>query len=568
MTTNQKLSLLKETDSDFEWYPSTPEIMEAMSDDLWAYLRKHKNDYSARDNNNKERVSIKEEDGYSGKSRKSVQRLDIDSFLDIGAGDGRVLEFFNARNKYGIEIARAQADDLIRKGIFIVGRNYWDVSLHDNDYALIFSNPPYSQFVPWVNKLLLECNFHILYLVMPVRWTNQKEITRELKRYETSVVGEFDFSNADREARGKVNLVRVNAPWKKVEGERANYETTIENAFERYVRENIADFEDKNYHDDWEEEKETEVALKKAPIDQLLSDYEAERENLSNAFRAIGKLNAEIIKLMGQDKNSMLEIIRKSIKGLKKKYWRATFDKLEPVQKRMTFGTRKKIFESIDEFKTLDFNADNVYSVVIWIINNTNVGILEQIGEVFDALTSVDFIEKYVSNKHWSKSDWRNGRDDYKYSKLPERWKLGLDYRIVVETHNQLGMYARRERRTIIDDFIIICRNLGFPIAADNDDPDYWLQQTEQKFFTEAGELAFTMRYYTGNQNAHLKINKRLLMKFNVEVAKIRKWMSDPGDIVDEYAVTESEAAALWNSPIALLGMNDVRKLEYFKETA
>jgi hypothetical protein len=42
---------------------------------------------------------------------------------------------------------------------------------------------------------------------------------------------------------------------------------------------------------------------------------EAERENLGAAFKAIGKLEPEIIKLLGQDKKSMLEIIRKAIGG-------------------------------------------------------------------------------------------------------------------------------------------------------------------------------------------------------------------------------------------------------------
>ena len=36
---------------------------------------------------------------------------------------------FEADKKYGIEIARAQADDLIRKGVFIIGRDFWDVTL-------------------------------------------------------------------------------------------------------------------------------------------------------------------------------------------------------------------------------------------------------------------------------------------------------------------------------------------------------------------------------------------------------------------------------------------------------
>jgi hypothetical protein len=75
------------------------------------------------------------------------------------------------------------------------------------------------------------------------------------------------------------------------------------------------------------------------------------------------------------------------------------------------------------------------------------------------------------------------------------------------------------------------------------------------------------MRYYTGNKNAHLKINKKLLMKFNIEVAKIRKWMSDPGDVAEEFNVSKEEAAKLWNSGAALLGTGDIKMLE-FKEVS
>jgi len=117
----------------------------------------------------------------------------VGSFLDIGAGDGRVLDAFDARKKYGIEIARAQADDLIGRGVFIMGRNYWDCSLSEQRFSLVFSNPPFSEFEAWVRKILYECNFCVLYLVMPVRWESKPLIAKELERYETTVVGEFDF---------------------------------------------------------------------------------------------------------------------------------------------------------------------------------------------------------------------------------------------------------------------------------------------------------------------------------------------------------------------------------------
>ena len=553
MSTAQKIRTLQAANEDYEFYPTTTEIMEAMKDDIWKYLRSHERGYHDR-----RRQGLDIHSHYD--KRKERQNLFIETLLDIGAGDGRVLNFFGADKKYGIEIARAQANDLICKGVFLIGRNFYDTTLIDQYYSLVFSNPPFSDFERWVCKILYECNFCLLYLVMPVRWKDNKIIAKEMERYEATVVDEFDFSEADRAARGKVHLVRVNATWIKGKTRSETYQDDLEDTFERWVREHIGDFK-RNPERNYQEERDNALALRLAPIDQLVSNYEAERESLGAAFKTIGKLDNEIILLMGLDKKSMLEIIRKSIESLKSKYWRAAFDKLEPVQKRMIQKTKDRIFSNIEEFKTLDFNADNIYSIIIWIINNSNIGILDQIGEVFDILTTKEFITEYKSNRHWAKSDWRHTQNDWKYEKLPARWKLGLDYRIVVGTY-AYDRWDRKNRRTIVDDFIVVCGNLGFPIA-EWDKPDYELHQTEQKFHTTDGELAFTMRYYTGNQNVHLKINKRLLMKFNIEVAKIRKWMSDPDDVVEEFDVPKDEAVRLWNSGLALLGNSDVKMLEF-----
>jgi hypothetical protein len=553
--TTKKLRTLEAGHEDFEWYPTTPEIMEAMKKDIWAYLRGHKSDYSSHCENN-ENVKIRTE------YHKS-ETLYIHSFLDIGAGDGRVLDFLEADKKYGIEIAKGQADDLIRRGVFLIGRDFWIADLMNDDYGLVFSNPPFSRFEDWVVKILYECNFEILYLVMPVRWKSDKKIARELERYEAAVVGEFDFSKADREARGRVNLVRINAPWIKTEkGEKTRRQKTLEDSFERWVHDYIADFSnipDSNYeYSRFVGDEEKALKLNLAPIDQLIEDYENEKETLRQAFAVIGKLPQNVVEMLGQDRRSMMEIIRKSISGLKTKYWRAAFNKLDPVRERMTQETRNHIFTSIKEFNTLDFNAGNIYSVIIWLINNANVGILDQIGEVFDNLATKENIQNYKSNRHWIKSDWKHTQSDWRYKYLPERWKLGtLDYRIVVRTY-------RRDGATVVDDFIVICRNLGWPISR-NCKPDYTLHQVSQEFYSEDGELAFTMRFYTGNQNVHLKINKKLLMKFNVEVAKIRTWITGPDDVAEEFSVSKAEAAKLWNSSLSLLGANDVRMLE-FKE--
>lgn len=46
---------------------------------------------------------------------------------------------------------------------------------------------------------------------------------------------------------------------------------------------------------------------------------------------------------------------------MKSKYWRAAFEKLDPISNRMIRKTKERIFNNIEEFRTLDFNADNIY---------------------------------------------------------------------------------------------------------------------------------------------------------------------------------------------------------------
>lgn len=549
MTFTKKLALLQQYEEDYEWYPTTDEIIEAAKKDLLDYGIQHKHTLR--------RSEIRPHYQYVNEGRQKEYSLDIETMLDVGAGDGRVLQAFDAQKKYGIEIARAQADDLIKKGIFLIGRDFRNVDLMLTKYGVIFCNPPYSAYENWVHTIITTANFEVLYLVIPTRWENTELKKTISQYYEYIVIGEYDFTHAEREARARVHLIRVNAKWIKTinrDGNRSDMDCqeTIADSFSRWVTEHIADFSEVK-EEAYQEQEARELILKQTPIEQLLDDYEVEKQNLFEAFKIIGHLPCDVIKMMGQDKNSMLEILRKSISGLKLKYWKAAFSQLDPVKTRMTRKMREHIFDRIREFGSLDFNTENVYSIIIWIINNTNAGIVEQIEDVFDRLTEPDYMKAYKSNTHWIKDDWR-----YADGK-PEKYQIGLDYRII--THCFEIQYQYSHNPTVVDDFIVICNNLGFKIK-DCCIPNYNLHSTKQEFYTEDGTLAFTMRFYVGNKNAHLKINKHILLKFNIEVAKIRKWIRSADDIQEEFELSEQEAAQFWKSGLQLIGNNDIKLLE------
>ena len=182
MKTSTALAELKATDQDFEWYPTTEEIITA--------FQQHANNFEP------------------------------ESLLDIGAGNGKVLNRFKELKRknpddrdsydtdyFAIEKARPLLDSL-PIDVGILGTDFWEQSLLDKSVECIFSNPPYREFIDWSVKIIREANANHIYLVIPQRWKDQKKIIDaiESRRAGHEVIGEFDFLNSeDRTARAKVD---------------------------------------------------------------------------------------------------------------------------------------------------------------------------------------------------------------------------------------------------------------------------------------------------------------------------------------------------------------------------
>jgi hypothetical protein len=558
--TTKKLKALTGNGEDFEWYPATAEILSRMNQDLHHLF--DKGNLADRHTRNRGERLFSCNTDYNRETGKSRCTYFIETFLDVGTGDGRVFDAIHGvkdsisiRKRYGIEIAKAQADDLINRDVFIIGRDFFKTSLLDKEYAVIFSNPPYSRFVEWIEKLFREANFAVMYLVLPVRWQQSLDSRCGIELYEMKNLGEFDFSHADRTARARVNLIRVTHKKVKIEdyyqdrsvGSHFEYGKDDEpDSFERWINDTINTFEEKP--EDSEEEKA--LKLKGCDIPELVASFEAEAETLLDLFKSIGKTPYRVIKAFNIDRKSILEVIRENIRTLKQRYWRIAFDKLSAVNSRLTHYTRNKLIGEMKEFNTLDFNEDNIYSIVVWVIKHFNEYTSEQILSVFDALTSQDYIKAYKSNVHWTQDNWR-----YTGRGKPEKYRL--DYRLVTHCYK-----SYRYEQCTVDDFIVICRSLGFYIP-ENRQVDHVAIGAEQRFYTTEGELAFAVRLYK-NHNAHMKINQKLMMKFNIEVARLRHWINSYEDIQNEFDVSVVEAFKLWNNPgLCLLGNSDIKLLGF-----
>jgi hypothetical protein len=221
----------------------------------------------------------------------------------------------------------------------------------------------------------------------------------------------------------------------------------------------------------------------------------------------------------------------------------------------------------MEQFNSLDFNAGNIRSVVIWIIENSNEYIKKQTVKLFEHLTNPDYIKVYKSNTHWDKDTWRHSRYNAKYPNgKPEKYIL--DYRFVVQS--RVGCRGYGDKASVVDDLIIVLRGLGADISP-LQKADTGVIQTMQyiEFYDyekRKTETALECRFYM-NGNVHLKINQKLMTKFNVEVARILGWIRSAKDIQDEFEISEAEAVRYWQNPaLRMIGASDMKMLTFAGE--
>ncbi|HEF9457575.1 TPA: hypothetical protein SBX58_000463 [Campylobacter coli] len=168
------LKIIKEANQDFEWYPTTEEMINSLINGL------------------------------------NVKYLT--SVLDIGAGDGRVLDMLNNKisidNLYSIEKSELLIQAM-SKNILNIGRDFWETSLVEKQVDLIFCNPPYSEYENWMTRIIKEANFDTLAFIVPERWKENIFIQQAIQQrgLDYKIIDSFDFLNAERKARAKVDLI-------------------------------------------------------------------------------------------------------------------------------------------------------------------------------------------------------------------------------------------------------------------------------------------------------------------------------------------------------------------------
>lgn len=509
---NLSLRSVQEASEDYEWYPTTKEIIEALKGDLEAI---HEQNWRAR----------------------------TQKFLDIGAGDGRVLKAIKGNaginECFAIEKSNTHLSNM-DSNILILGVDFWRTSLADKEVNVIFSNPPYSEYAKWSAKILDEAatNTHV-YLVLPTRWKTSSTICEiiEDRKWEVNTIGTYSFKHeADRKARVEVELIRLRI---------RNYNTKGNDPFNRFFDATFS-YPEAEIETKFEENvKKHQLTSGRNLIETLCFLYEERMAELKSNYEAICSLDPSLLKEFQIDKASLTSSLKMKIQSTKKQYWQRLFDGLSPIKKRLTTHSRTQMVNKMQDQTGIDFCSENAYAIVQWVIKNANSYFDDQLIETYQKMVEFANVENYKSNHRvFTKNEFYYHH--HKDTESPSHYGLKVGHRIVLEKSGGLerswsntGLSKRAAE--FIADILTIASNLGFPPVQEAPNDGEWDDSSSHEYTcTMNGEVVtlFKVRTFL-NGNMHFQFMPRFIHALNIQHGKLKGWIN-----THEEAENEANAPA------------------------
>lgn len=472
-------------------------------------------------------------------------------------------------------------------GVVIVGTDLFQQSLLDKDVSMVFCNPPYSQYVEFMDKVLTESPAKMIFFIVPERWKENKHIAGliESRELEYKVIESMDFLNAERKARAKVDIVIFAKFWKRTYGAWTGETFPVErDVFSKWFDEQ---FKINTEHESKEQPKESienRLVDGESIVTQLLSFYNDDLQKLYNNYKALEHINAELLKEMGVNLQNLKDGLKMKIQGLKKLYWNNLFSRYDKITSRLCSFTRSKIINKLNDNTGIDFTEGNIGMVTLWVIQNANKLYNEQLVRYFKQLCNPDSIKMYKSNKRFTDDTWKyvkESLDKYWYYFVkndPERQKeikdiknIMLEYRLVYR-----GCYRwyddgySNEEKSIVSflrDTCTIAENLGYMVERPEvttvghwEQKHYELNHLVIKY--KDGSVFADIRCYQNN-NVHIKFDQKFIKHLNVEASRLIGWVNDKQEASDEMGLKESEVAMYWNKNVQYIPASNANLLEF-----
>jgi Domain of unknown function (DUF4942) len=540
------VSALKEHSQDFEFYPTTDAMLNTVRQDIQAIL-----------------------------SDPFCDTYPIFSALDVGAGDGRALMKLTEGDRYAIEKSQMLVERQDRS-IVTVGTDLFAQVLLDLRCDVIFSNPPYSHFGAWSEKIIREANAKLVYLVVPVRWQNDKALQSaiESRQAETQVLAQFSFDtpDAERRARTTVDIVRIRLD-KHCQGRGRNYRSNElrVDPFDLWFDRHFAPQSTVSEHTNLDPKTTIDARARKrlntgrelitsrGLVQALAEFYQQDLSDLLGDYERICSLDPMLLGELGVSTEALARGLKLKIEGLKHVYWRELFDSFRPVTSRLASKTRKNVIDKLQASMSIDFTPDNVHALCAWLIKNCNQYFDDQLIELVERMTKKANVINYKSNvKTFFEEGWR-------YGQKPEIDRYKLDHRIILECWKALdyGYFGDKPptlNSTVADllnDFMTIANNLGFETRneAPAENRDWEAGRKVVFYFTDQATgqrtVAFEVKAFKKG-TVHMKINQRLMCRLNVEFGRLKGWVRNAHEAAEEMDIPVAQAQGAFNTNLRL----------------
>ena len=540
---NELVAELKEAGEDFEFYPTTRDMVRR----IWRF----------------------QSDNHSGHYR-------FGKVLDIGCGKCDFRKWVKELNREAGD--RSSVDvyeyfviekshiliDRLDPDVIVLGTDFNEATLIDKEVDTIFCNPPYSEYEEWTRKIIVESNCDDIFLIIPSRWKQSKTIQLALRSLKApfgtklvSVLGHADFLNAERNARAKVDILHIDKSWM---ADDAGFDYMFDETF------GMPDDNGDKWNAEFEAAEQqarklkTELAAAKNKVELLCNGYEEARTELFNHFKTIAGLDTAVLESVGVHKKKVKDALKMRFSGLKNLYWKAAFDCLDEITSRLTTTSRRKLLERFAILKSVDFTPSNLYAMIVWVIKNYNKFTEQQMIDLFKGMSSKENVRNYVSNKRVFEEFCSRYSTDAK-----KNTHYTLDYRIVCTEYALPGEgwhswdnHIEYACRTKIEDICAVANSLGFQ-AGEIQLPETWGKRGTV-YMADEKTVLFAFRCYL-NRNVHIKFNIELMKALNVAVARKLGWIRKPGDIAQEFPPEMAKGAERYFNCFRLLDVSKVQKL-------
>jgi hypothetical protein len=100
--------------------------------------------------------------------------------------------------------------------------------------------------------------------------------------------------------------------------------------------------------------------------------YNQELSHLNKNYQSVAALDGDLLKELGVSQKGLMEALKQKIEGLKLLYWSELFNNLDKITSRLTKRSREALLNTLMSHTSVDFSAQNAYTIVIWVIKNAN----------------------------------------------------------------------------------------------------------------------------------------------------------------------------------------------------